>query len=75
TQLFLTLTLTLGLSLLTYDLPHIPSKTILTVVAWAIVMILLVGHMYKGWRGKTALQATGIALMLLMIAYFLSTGI
>lgn len=67
----------LSLSLLS-GIPHVHDifaqqlvhKTTLTVVAWLVFSILLIGHYRLGWRGKTALRATWLGYGLVLLAYF-----
>ena len=49
---------------------HLAHKTILSIVAWLVFAILLVGHWYGGWRGRTAIRWTLGGFISLMLAYF-----
>lgn len=49
---------------------HLVHKTILSLIAWAIFMILLWGHYKFGWRGKIAIKWSISGFTLLMLAYF-----
>lgn len=49
---------------------HLVHKTILSIIAWAVFMILLWGHYKFGWRGKIAIKWTMSGFILLMLAYF-----
>ncbi|OUV99250.1 MAG: hypothetical protein CBD16_08470 [Betaproteobacteria bacterium TMED156] len=44
-------------------------KTIFAFAAWVIVLILLVGRMYFGWRGRFAARLTIIGFIFLLFAY------
>ncbi len=81
-EIFLFHLLSLGLSLLTLSLisgwiyledlfaQHMVHKTILSVVAWFILISLLVGHLLFGWRGNKFLRFLLSGTGLLIIAYF-----
>ncbi|MFT5162523.1 MAG: ABC-type uncharacterized transport system permease subunit [Alteromonadaceae bacterium] len=45
-------------------------KTILSMIAWVIYVALIVGHRYRGWRGKSAVIGTITGAILLTLAYF-----
>jgi ABC-type uncharacterized transport system permease subunit len=45
-------------------------KTVLSIIAWAIYVTLLLGHKFRGWRGKSAVFATISAGTILTLAYF-----
>ena len=45
-------------------------KTILSIIAWIVFLILLIGHWKLGWRGRTAIRGTLIGFVFLMLAYF-----
>ena len=49
---------------------HLAHKTILSMIAWAVFVILLGGHYYFGWRGKIAIKWSMSGFILLMLAYF-----
>jgi len=49
---------------------HLVHKTILSLVAWVVFGILLIGRFRYGWRGRTAISWTLAGFMLLMVAYF-----
>lgn len=49
---------------------HLVHKTILSITAWSIFALLLLGRRLFGWRGRTAIRLTIIAFVLLMLAYF-----
>lgn len=49
---------------------HLVHKTILSLIAWSIFVVLLWGHYKFGWRGKTAIKMSMSGFILLMLAYF-----
>ena len=49
---------------------HLVHKTILSIIAWSVFVILLWGHYMFGWRGKTAIRWSMTGFTLLMLAYF-----
>ena len=49
---------------------HLVHKTILSLIAWSIFVILLWGHYKFGWRGKIAIKWSISGFTLLMLAYF-----
>jgi ABC-type uncharacterized transport system permease subunit len=49
---------------------HLVHKTVLSVVAWLIFGILLLGRWRFGWRGRTAIRFTISGFIMLMLAYF-----
>ncbi len=49
---------------------HLAHKTILSLIAWAIFVMLLWGHYKFGWRGKIAIKWSLAGFILLMLAYF-----
>ena len=49
---------------------HLAHKTILSIIAWAVFAILLLGRHIKGWRGTTATKWTLAGFSALMLAYF-----
>jgi len=44
-------------------------KTVFTIAAWGVFGGLLMGRMFFGWRGRTALRWTLIGFAMLMLAY------
>lgn len=48
---------------------HQAHKTVLSILAWIIYTILLVGHWKFGWRGRTAVRWTLIGFVFLMLAF------
>ena len=49
---------------------HLVHKTILSIIAWLVFLILLIGHWKLGWRGRTATRWTLSGFVSLMLAYF-----
>lgn len=49
---------------------HLAHKTILSLTAWLVFAILLVGRSLYGWRGKLAIRWTLSGYLALMLAYF-----
>ncbi len=49
---------------------HLAHKTFLSLLAWVIYAILLVGHWRLGWRGYTAIRWALGGFIALMLAYF-----
>jgi len=49
---------------------HLVHKTVLSIVAWMVFAILLVGRFTIGWRGRTAIRWTLSGFASLMLAYF-----
>ncbi|MFW5953891.1 MAG: cytochrome C assembly family protein [Guyparkeria sp.] len=49
---------------------HLVHKTILSVIAWIVFAVLLVGRHLAGWRGRTAVQWTLAGFILMGLAYF-----
>ena len=49
---------------------HLVHKTILSLIAWAVFVVLLWGHYQFGWRGKIAIKWSISGFTLLMLAYF-----
>jgi len=49
---------------------HLVHKTVLSIVAWFVFAVLLVGHRLAGWRGPTAVRFTLGGVVLLVLAYF-----
>lgn len=49
---------------------HLAHKTILSIIAWLVFAILLVGRFAFGWRGRTAIRWTLSGFVSLMLAYF-----
>ncbi len=45
-------------------------KTVLSIIALAVYIVLLTGQHIWGWRGKQVIVLTVIGLMLLTLAYF-----
>lgn len=49
---------------------HLAHKTILSIIAWIVFTILLIGHWRYGWRGRMAIRWTLSGFFLLMLAFF-----
>jgi len=49
---------------------HLVHKTVLSIIAWLVFAILLVGRFTIGWRGRTAIRWTLSGFASLMLAYF-----
>ncbi len=49
---------------------HLAHKTILSILAWLVFAILLIGRWLMGWRGRTAIRWTLGGFISLMLAYF-----
>ena len=49
---------------------HLVHKSILSIVAWFVFAILLVGRWKAGWRGRTAIRWTLAGFVALLLAYF-----
>ncbi|MCL7745401.1 cytochrome c biogenesis protein CcsA [Guyparkeria hydrothermalis] len=49
---------------------HLVHKTVLSVIAWLVFAVLLVGRHVAGWRGRTAVQWTLAGFILMGLAYF-----
>ncbi|MFM2478951.1 inner membrane protein YpjD [Celerinatantimonas sp. MCCC 1A17872] len=45
-------------------------KAILAVIAWFVYLLLLLGHRYWGWRGRTIGVLTLLGAILLILSYF-----
>lgn len=49
---------------------HLAHKTILSMIAWVLFLILLAGRHFRGWRGLRAVRWTLGGTALLLLAYF-----
>jgi ABC-type uncharacterized transport system permease subunit len=70
---FVALTIALGSGLVFLEnmfAQQLVHKTILSIFAWFIFLILLVGHWKLGWRGRIATRWTIGGFISLMLAYF-----
>ena len=70
---FAALTISLGSGLIFLENmfeQHLVHKTILSIIAWFVFLILLLGHWKLGWRGRTAIRWTLSGFASLMLAYF-----
>jgi len=71
--ILLTLTLVSGLffSEQTFGRPlRFNHHIVLSIVAWMVFAVLLVGHWRFGWRGRTATRLTVAGFLLLVLGYF-----
>ncbi len=70
---FIALTISLGSGLIFLEnmfAQHLVHKTVLSILAWFVFLILLIGHWKLGWRGRTAIRWTLSGFISLMLAYF-----
>ncbi|MCG6938854.1 MAG: cytochrome c biogenesis protein CcsA [Gammaproteobacteria bacterium] len=70
---FIALTVSLGSGLIFLEnmfAQHMVHKTVLSIFAWFVFLILLFGHWKLGWRGRTAIRWTLAGFVSLMLAYF-----
>ena len=70
---FIALTISLGSGLLFLEnmfAQQLVHKTVLSILAWFVFLILLIGHWKLGWRGRTAIRWTLSGFISLMLAYF-----
>ncbi len=70
---FIALTISLGSGLIFLEnmfAQHLVHKTILSILAWLVFLVLLIGHWRLGWRGRTAVRWTLSGFASLMLAYF-----
>lgn len=70
---FVALTLSLGTGLLFLEnmfAQQLAHKTILSILAWFVFLVLLIGHWKLGWRGQIAIRWTLGGFVSLMLAYF-----
>ena len=49
---------------------HLAHKTVLSLLAWAVLAALLFGRHRYGWRGRRAVRLTLLAMALLLLAFF-----
>lgn len=49
---------------------HLVHKTVLSIIAWIVFVVLLAGRWRFGWRGRTAIRWTLGGFAVLMLAYF-----
>lgn len=57
---------------LLWQQPLLLPKTLLTLTAWTIFLILLLGRHWRGWRGARAINATLCGVILLIVVYLVS---
>lgn len=70
---FILLTLSILSGFITMDdmfAQHVVHKTILTLAAWLVFAILLVGRQWLGWRGTVAIRLTIWGFILLIVGYY-----
>jgi ABC-type uncharacterized transport system permease subunit len=70
---FIALTVSLGSGLIFLENmfeQQLAHKTVLSILAWFVFLVLLVGHWKLGWRGRTAIRWTISGFISLMLAYF-----
>ena len=70
---FVCLSISLGTGLIFLEnmfAQHLAHKTVLSIIAWLVFAILLFGHWFIGWRGRTAIRWTLGGFISLMLAYF-----
>ncbi|WXU00850.1 MAG: Inner membrane protein YpjD [Catillopecten margaritatus gill symbiont] len=49
---------------------HLIHKTVLSLIAWIIFAVLVLGRKIFGWRGKQAITTTQIGFGILLVAYY-----
>ncbi len=49
---------------------HLAHKTVLSILAWMLFGLVLLGRWLRGWRGRTLIRWTLGGFILLMLAYF-----
>ncbi len=49
---------------------HLMHKTLLSIIAWMVFAVLILGRKLFGWRGKQAIIATQVGFIILLTAYF-----
>ena len=54
---------------------HLVHKTVLSITAWLIFGLLLLGRHTRGWRGRTAVRLTLAGVVVLVLAYFGSKAV
>ena len=68
---FLSLSLISGLMFLeNIFAQHLLHKTVLSIAAWVVFGVLLLGRWHFGWRGRTAIRWTLWGFVILLLAYF-----
>ncbi|CAH1212674.1 CcsA-related protein [Candidatus Nitrotoga sp. BS] len=48
---------------------HFNHKMLFGFISWCVFAVLLLGHQYKGWRGRTAVRWTMSGFIFLLLAY------
>lgn len=81
-EVFLFRLIALGFALLSFSLitgwlyledmfaQHLVHKTVLSMLAWLVFGILLLGRGFAGWRGRTSIRWTQAGFLLLLLSYF-----
>ena len=70
---FVALTVSLASGLIFLDnmfAQQLAHKTVLSIFAWFVFLVLLIGHWKLGWRGRIAIRWTLTGFASLMLAYF-----
>lgn len=70
---FVALTISLGSGLIFLEnmfAQQLAHKTVLSILAWIVFLVLLIGHWKLGWRGHIAVRWTIGGFISLMLAYF-----
>lgn len=70
---FVLLTLSIATGFMTLEdmfAQHVAHKTILTMAAWAVFAVLLIGRYWRGWRGAMAIRFTLWGFALLVVGFF-----
>lgn len=49
---------------------HLVHKTVLSILAWVVFVVLIIGRLRYGWRGQTTVRGTLIGFVALSLAYF-----
>jgi ABC-type uncharacterized transport system permease subunit len=72
---FMLLTLVIVTSFLFFNqlwLSPLLQKTLVSLFAWSVFAILLLGRHYLGWRGRQAIRWTLLGVLLVVVVYFSS---
>lgn len=70
---FCSLSLVLATSFLFFDgvwAGPLRDKALLTLIAWAVFLTLLLGRWFSGWRGRAAINGTLLGMGVLILSYF-----
>ncbi len=49
---------------------YLEHKTVLSMLAWVVFAVLLVGRLFMGWRGRRAMYGCLVGYAMLLLAYF-----